>query len=172
MKFSQRSNWNTEESALARAHRERLAAGLPVADLTASNPTRCGFDYGAGLLDVLNDDRALDYDPQPLGLHAAREAVCEYYSDHGVHVEPGQVTLTTSTSEAYSYIFRLLCDPGSEILVPQPGRLIRRGFGGRSGIQANRRRGRSCWCIRTIRRGILQSRGRQRRWRSSAGNMN
>jgi alanine-synthesizing transaminase len=121
MRFSKRSSWNTEESALARAHRERLAAGLPVADLTASNPTRCGFDYGAGLLDVLNDERALDYDPQPLGLRAAREAVCEYYLDHGVHVEPGQVTLTTSTSEAYSYIFRLLCDPGSEILVPQPG---------------------------------------------------
>ena len=98
-----------------------MAAGLPVADLTASNPTRCGFDYGAGLLDSLRDERALDYDPQPLGLFVAREAVCAYYADHGVRVEPGQIALTTSTSEAYSYLFRLLCDPGSEILVPQPG---------------------------------------------------
>jgi alanine-synthesizing transaminase len=121
MRFSERTNWNTEESALAAAYRERVAAGLPVADLTASNPTRCGFEYGAGLLEALVDARALDYDPQPLGLKAAREAVCAYYADHGVRVEPGQVALTTSTSEAYSYLFRLLCDPGTEILVPQPG---------------------------------------------------
>ncbi|WP_231737758.1 pyridoxal phosphate-dependent aminotransferase [Terracidiphilus gabretensis] len=121
MRFSKRTEWNTEESALARAHRERVGAGLPVADLTASNPTRCGFDYGAKLLESLKDDRALDYDPQPLGLKSAREAVCKYYLGHDVHVGPEQVVLTTSTSEAYSYLFRLLCDPGAEILVPQPG---------------------------------------------------
>jgi aspartate/methionine/tyrosine aminotransferase len=121
MRFSKRTEWNTEESALARAHRERVAAGLPVADLTASNPTRCGFDYGATLLDALKDERALDYDPQPLGLCSAREAVCVYYADHGVCVGPEQVALTTSTSEAYSYLFRLLCDPGTEILAPLPG---------------------------------------------------
>jgi alanine-synthesizing transaminase len=121
MRFSKRTEWNTEESTLARAHRERLAAGLPIADLTASNPTRCGLDYGAGLLDALRDNRALVYDPQPLGLIAARETVCKYYTDHSVSVGPEQVVLTTSTSEAYSYLFRLLCDPGTEILVPQPG---------------------------------------------------
>ncbi len=121
MKFSHRTNWNTEESELARAHRERLKAGLPIADITASNPTRCGFDYDSDLLAALNDARAFDYDPQPLGLLAAREAVCAYYRDHGVTVSPDQVVLTTSTSEAYSYLFRLLCDPGSEILAAQPG---------------------------------------------------
>ncbi|HSZ15829.1 MAG TPA: pyridoxal phosphate-dependent aminotransferase [Terracidiphilus sp.] len=121
MRFSQRTNWNTDESDLARAHRERVAAGLPIADLTASNPTRCGFAYDRGVLDALVDPRALDYDPQPKGLVPAREAVCRYYRDHGVGLEPDQVVLTTSTSEAYSYLFRLLCDPGSEILVPQPG---------------------------------------------------
>ncbi len=93
----------------------------PIADLTASNPTRCGFAYDRDLLAALNDQRALDYDPQPLGLLTAREAVCAYYADHGVRVEPDCVVLTTSTSEAYSYLFRLLCDPGCEILVPQPG---------------------------------------------------
>lgn len=121
MRFSKRTEWNTEESALARAHRERVAAGLQAADLTASNPTRCGFVYDAHLLAALTDERALDYDPQPRGLLRAREAVCAYYADHGAAVGPEQVVLTTSTSEAYSFLFRLLCDPGSEILVPQPG---------------------------------------------------
>ncbi len=94
---------------------------MPIADLTASNPTRCGFKYSDSLLDALADARALDYDPQPRGLLSAREAVCRYYADHSVALDPGQIVLTTSTSEAYSFLFRLLCDPGSEILVPQPG---------------------------------------------------
>jgi len=121
MRFSQRTNWNTEESGLARAHRLRREAGLPIADLTASNPTRCGFVYPQDLLEALTDPRALDYDPQPRGSLRAREAVCAYYADLGALVRPEQVILTTSTSEAYSFLFRLLCDPGSEILVAQPG---------------------------------------------------
>ena len=119
--FSRRTEWNTEESALARAHRERVRAGLAVADLTASNPTRCGFTYDTELLAALTDARALDYDPQPLGLLRAREAVCGYYADHDVKVLPERVVLTTSTSEAYSFLFKLLCDAGDEIVVPQPG---------------------------------------------------
>lgn len=121
MRYSRRTEWNTEESELARAHRVRLQAGLAIADLTASNPTRCGFAYGSNLLAALADPRALDYDPQPKGMLRAREAVCRYYAGHGVALVPEQVVLTTSTSEAYSFLFRLLCDPGSEILVPQPG---------------------------------------------------
>ena len=121
MRFSDRTGWNTEESELARAHRLRRQAGLPIADLTASNPTRCGFVYPASLLDALADRRALDYDPQPAGLLAARQAVCEYYASHGAALDPGQIVLTTSTSEAYSFLFRLLCDPGSEILALEPG---------------------------------------------------
>jgi aspartate/methionine/tyrosine aminotransferase len=121
MRFSKRTDWNTEESALALAHRERVLAGLPVADLTASNPTRCGFEYDAELLAPLMSVHALDYDPQPLGLLRAREAVCAYYADHGVAISPNRVLLTTSTSEAYSFLFKLLCDQGSEVVVPQPG---------------------------------------------------
>jgi len=121
MRFSRRTGWNTEESELARAHRLRAAAGLPIADLTASNPTRCGFDYDCELLAALTDPAALDYDPQPRGSLRGREAVCGYYADHEASVRPDQIVLTTSTSEAYSYLFRLLCDPGSEIVVPQPG---------------------------------------------------
>jgi len=121
MKFSQRTGWNTEESDLARAHRLRVEAGLPLADLTASNPTRCGFEYDPALLEALSDPAALDYDAQPRGSLRAREAVCGYYADHAVTVQTEQVVLTTSTSEAYSYLFRLLCDPGAEIVAPQPG---------------------------------------------------
>lgn len=120
MRFSQRTGWNTEESELARAHRLRVQAGLPVADLTASNPTRCGFQYPSEWLHALADPRTLDYDPQPRGSLPARQAVSSYYADQGVPVDPSQVILTTSTSEAYSFLFRLLCDPGAEILVPQP----------------------------------------------------
>ena len=121
MRFSRRTEWNTEENELARAHRLRAQAGLPIADLTASNPTRCGFEYDRELLAALTDGRALDYDPQPRGMLRAREAVCAYYAGHGVEIAPEQVVLTTSTSEGYSFLLRLLCDPGDEILVPQPG---------------------------------------------------
>jgi aspartate/methionine/tyrosine aminotransferase len=121
MRFSERTNWNTDESELARAHRVRAAAGLPIADLTASNPTRCGFEYPPELLAALADPQALDYDPQPRGLLRSREAVCRYYASHGIALNPQQIVLTTSTSEAYSFLFRLLCDPASEILFAQPG---------------------------------------------------
>jgi aspartate/methionine/tyrosine aminotransferase len=121
MRFSQRTSWNTDESELARAHRLRAIAGHPIADLTASNPTRCGFSYDGNLLAALADPKALDYDPQPRGSLQAREAICRYYADHGIAVRPEQIVLTTSTSEAYSYLFKLLCDPGSEVLAVQPG---------------------------------------------------
>ena len=120
IRFSNRTAWDTSESSLARAHRERLAAGLPLADLTASNPTQCGFSYLPELLSPLANPQALRYDPQPLGLLAAREAVCGYYADHGVAASPDQIVLTTSTSEAYSFLFRLLCDAGDEIVAFAP----------------------------------------------------
>ncbi|WP_263359741.1 pyridoxal phosphate-dependent aminotransferase [Acidicapsa ligni] len=121
MKFSKRTDWNTQESELAEAHRERLAAGQPISDLTASNPTRCGFVYPADLLTPLADAAALDYDPNPKGSVRAREAVCQYYAEHGVTgLDSRRVLLTTSTSEAYGYLFKLLCDPEDQILVPNP----------------------------------------------------
>jgi alanine-synthesizing transaminase len=120
MRFSKRTEWNTEESDLARAHRERQVAGLPIADLTASNPTRCGFHYPQDLLAPLTDPAAFDYDPDPKGSLRAREAICRYYTAHGVAIEPGNILLTTSTSEVYSYLLKLLCNPGDAILIPQP----------------------------------------------------
>src|SRR5579862_7466937 len=121
MHFSARTNWETTETDLARALRERREAGLPIFDLTASNPTQCGFIYDeAAILAPLAASESLIYDPNPQGMLKAREAVCRYYRDHGAAVDPVQVVLTTSTSEAYSYLFRLLCDPGDEILIAQP----------------------------------------------------
>ena len=120
MTFSKRTEWNTEESELALAHRQRLAAGVPIADLTASNPTRCGLNYPSDLLTPLTNPAAFDYDPNAKGSLRAREAVCRYYRDLGARIEPGNVLLTTSTSEAYGYLFKLLCDPGDAVIVPQP----------------------------------------------------
>jgi alanine-synthesizing transaminase len=100
---------------------ERRAAGKPVLDLTVSNPTECGFTYNSeAILAALSNPSFLKYEPEPRGLLTAREAVCEYYSERGDRVSPDSVVLTTSTSEAYSFVFRLLCNAGDEVLVPQP----------------------------------------------------
>ncbi len=121
MKFSSRTAWDLDETQLARAVRERRASGLPLLDLTASNPTQCGFAYDeAGILAALGDPRAMAYDPDPRGMLRARQAVCRYYFERDVPVAPEQVLLTTSTSEAYSWLFRLLCDAGDEVLIAQP----------------------------------------------------
>ncbi len=117
-----RTQWDLAETPWAQ-HLERLrAAGVPLWDLTASNPTRCGFAYdAAAVLAPLQDAAALLYQPNPKGLRSAREAVSRYYLDHGATVDPEQLFLTTSTSEAYSFLFRLLCDAGDEVLIGQPG---------------------------------------------------
>lgn len=119
--FSTRTHWSLETNPLTRALEARRAQGLPVIDLTESNPTRCGFDYGEDLLRKFLNPEALRYVPDPRGPLAAREAVAEYYAERGVAVDPQRLFLTASTSEAYSYVFRLLADPGDEALVPKPG---------------------------------------------------
>jgi alanine-synthesizing transaminase len=109
------------ESRFAAAIREARAAGRELIDLTVSNPTVCGFAYDADLiLRPLSDVGALTYDPDPRGMRSAREAVVGYYGDHGADVDADAVVLTTSTSEGYGYLFRLLCDAGDEVLVAQP----------------------------------------------------
>jgi alanine-synthesizing transaminase len=109
------------ESGFAAAIREARAAGRKLIDLTVSNPTVCGFDYDAeAILGPLSDPTALKYDPDARGMRSAREAVVGYYRDHGAEVDADAVVLTTSTSEGYGYLFRLLCDAGDEVLVAQP----------------------------------------------------
>lgn len=120
--WSARTGWDLTETPWALQLARLRAAGAQLCDLTASNPTRCGFTYDpASILAPLNDPEALYYDPDPRGARPAREAVGRYYRDHGALVEPEQIFLTTSTSEAYSFLFRLLCDPGDEVLIGQPG---------------------------------------------------
>jgi len=81
----------------------------------------CGFKYDAeALLAPSSDPRALVYDPDPRGMQSARESVSRYYTDHRAEVDPDSIVLTTSTSEGYGYLFRLLCDAGDEVLVAQP----------------------------------------------------
>ncbi len=120
MKFSSRTSWDLEENDLAAAVRSARGQGSDVIDLTVSNPTACGFSYPADLLAPLSDPAAQLYTPEPFGMAHAREAVALYYRDHGTSVSATDICLTTSTSEAYSYLFRLLCDPGDEILAARP----------------------------------------------------
>ena len=113
-RFSTRIHWSLEPNRLAAATSAHSGTLL---DLTQSNPTAAGIVYPEDLLDALTDSRALRYDPAPAGIATAREAVSGYY---GGTVDPGRIMLTASTSEAYAHIFKLLCDPGDEVLVPRP----------------------------------------------------
>jgi alanine-synthesizing transaminase len=122
VRWSARTRWDLTETPWARNLARLRAAGAQLWDLTASNPTHCGFAYDtASVLAPLNQPAALQYDPDPKGLLPARAAVSRYYRGHGAAVDPEQIFLTTSTSEAYSFLFRLLCDPGEEVLIGQPG---------------------------------------------------
>lgn len=119
--FSERTGWNLEPNRLSqtldRLRRERK----PVIDLTLSNPTLCGFDYDSpAILKTLANPAALAYEPDPHGLEVARRAVAAYYAAQGILVPLDSIFLTTGTSEAYAFVFRLLCNPGDEILVPEP----------------------------------------------------
>jgi alanine-synthesizing transaminase len=121
--FAKRTNWNLETNRLSEALAAHRAAGKPLVDLTISNPTECGFHYGeAAILRALQNPEALKYEPNPRGLAVARSAVREYYAHRPGHGAVGidDIFLTTSTSEAYSYVFRTLCDPQDEVLIPAP----------------------------------------------------
>jgi alanine-synthesizing transaminase len=111
--FSSRLDWNLQTNRLSALRKTKQR----VLDLTESNPTRAGLEYPREeILAALADARALRYDPEPRGLLSAREAVASYYGN----VPASRILLTASTSEAYAYLFKLLCDPGDEILSPRP----------------------------------------------------
>jgi len=119
--FAKRTEWNLAHNRLSAVLARHRASGKRLFDLTASNPTDCGFEYDSeAILGALHNRAALHYEPSPRGLQTARLAVTEYYSARGVVVSADDILLTTSTSEAYSFIFRLLCNPGDELLVPAP----------------------------------------------------
>ena len=119
--FSSRLKWDLSPNPLSVLLAEKRRSGARILDLTESNPTRAGIDYPKReILESLTDPASLRYDPSPIGLLSARESVARYYADRGVAIDPSQILLTASTSEAYSYLFKLLTDPSDEILVPRP----------------------------------------------------
>ena len=119
--FAKRTNWNLAPNRLSEALAAHRTAGKPLLDLTVSNPTECGFEYdGSAILGALSNAAVLSYEPNPRGLEPARRAVAGYYAERKDEVSIEDIFLTTSTSEAYSYIFRTLCNPGDELLIPSP----------------------------------------------------
>lgn len=118
--FSSRTNWSTIPNRLTQAIAAARAAGAELLDLSESNPTRCGLQYDQAVLSAFQNPAILSYAPDPRGLLSAREAVANYYAEHGADVSLDDLILTTSTSEAYSFLFRLLCESGDAILVPTP----------------------------------------------------
>src|ERR1051326_625020 len=119
--FSSRFHWDLRPNHLARALEARRRSGAQILDLTQSNPTRAGLSYPpAEITGAFSDPRALVYEPAPSGLPAARDAVMGYYSAHGSVVDPSRIFVTATTSESYAWLFKLLADPGDEVLAPRP----------------------------------------------------
>jgi alanine-synthesizing transaminase len=120
--FASRTNWNLKPNRLAEALERHKSGGRRLLDLSASNPTECGFKYDApAIMRSLCAPASLQYHPDPKGLKSARQAVSDYYPERGQRIAIDDLILTASTSEAYSFIFRLLCNPGDELLIPTPG---------------------------------------------------
>lgn len=118
--FSSRTPRDLTMNAVSEALAARRRAGLPVIDLTMTNPTTAGFEYPSDLLHPLGEPAGLIYSPDPIGLEDARQAVAADYGRRGVTVDPSRLALTASTSEAYSMLFKILCDAGDRVLVPRP----------------------------------------------------
>ena len=123
--FSARLPGQLEPNGFSRALARARASGRLLLDLTETNPTRVGISYPPALVSALADPGAASYAPEPRGLLSAREAIASLGSRLELTYvnsrrDPKQTVLTSSTSEAYSLIFKLLCDPGDRVLVPQP----------------------------------------------------
>lgn len=120
--FSSRTNWDLRPSPLYELVQKMRAAGERIVDLTESNPTRCGFRYQPDTpISPSALQKSVLYDPDPRGLLSAREAITEWYNGQQIAVDPASIILTSSTSEAYSFLLQLLCDAGEGIAVPKPG---------------------------------------------------
>ena len=119
--FAYRTELAPEPSGFDRKLQAARRSGRPLLDLTVSNPTRCGLLLDESLLQAMAQPRASFYDADPLGALSAREAIGQiYYAPRGITVDPASLLLTASTSEAYGYLFRLLCNPDDRVLVPSP----------------------------------------------------
>jgi alanine-synthesizing transaminase len=120
MRFSTRVPADLAPNRLTVAELALRRRGVHLLDLTETNPTRVGLGYPGDCLDALASPASLTYDPQPFGLMTARQAVADELRRTGLFVDPERLILTASTSEAYTFLFKLLCDPGDQVLVPVP----------------------------------------------------
>jgi alanine-synthesizing transaminase len=121
LNFSNRTQWNLSPNRLSVLLTEKRAHGEQIIDLTESNPTRCGFPYPEQeILTALSDNSILTYKPKPRGLLSAREAISEYYRRNDISVSPENIILTSSTSEAYTFLLKLLCNTNDEVTVTIP----------------------------------------------------
>ena len=118
--FSTRTGWDLTPNRLSSQVEARRKRGERVLDLTETNPTRVGLEYPPDLLAPLADPAGLSYEPSPRGLASAREAVAADHARRGGSIHPSRILLTASTSEAYAWLFKLLCDPGDAVHVPRP----------------------------------------------------
>lgn len=118
--FSRRTDWDLTPNVLSEARRRLESRGSRLLDLTESNPTRAGVDYPDGIFQALSDRAVSRYEPDPRGLEPARQAVARLFSGKGAVLSADRILLTAGTSEAYTYLFRLLADPGQAVLVPRP----------------------------------------------------
>lgn len=119
--FAKRTNWNLERNRLSEALERHRASGKPLLDLTTSNPTTSEFRFNSNeIFDAMSHPAGFCYVPVPFGVPPARRAVAAYFAELGVQAPIDDICLTVSTSEAYSFVFRLLCDPGDELLIPSP----------------------------------------------------
>ena len=119
--FSRHTAWSAGPDPLDEVFATLQRRGVDTCDLSISNPTAVGLDHPAELYRDLVDERSARYEPASLGLAGARAAVAAYYAARGAAVDPDAIGLCASSSEAYTYLLALLCDPGDAVLVPQPG---------------------------------------------------
>ncbi len=119
--FAGRTGWRLSPNAFSLALERARASSRRLLDLTASNPTLVGLEYdGEAILGALSQPESLEYRPEARGLAVARQPIAEYYRARGEPIALERIFLTASTSEAYTFAFRLLCDAGDEVLIPAP----------------------------------------------------
>jgi aspartate/methionine/tyrosine aminotransferase len=137
--FSNRLPWHLPQNRLSVLLLSKRQAKEPLLDLTVANPTVALPELyeqdGVALLSALSDPAGLRYQPSARGDKGTRRAVAAYYAGRGIPLDSEQLVLCASTSEAYSWLFQLLCNPGQEVLFPQPSYPLLEFLGSLAGVK-------------------------------------
>lgn len=118
--LANRTSWSLQHNPLTELLDKLQTQGISILDLTESNPTRCGFEYPSRWLNALSLKENLIYAPAAEGMPTARGAIADYYRAKNLKVDTNRLVLTSSTSEGYSFLLKLLTNPGDHILIPKP----------------------------------------------------